>query len=120
MKSAGSWSGRSRTRAGLLALALGVGVVVSSHVSATPAEAIGIHYNYYDNYFKSAETCKARGKKLMKEVSNYISFACHKKKGNSKWSMNIYYDDGFGCFVLRDEFAGGETPRLEPFCGGRA
>lgn len=92
-----------RTRSLLLTGVLIAGfAAVNTHVTAAPAEAIGIHYSYYDNYFKSSETCKARGKKLMKEVSIYVSFSCYKKKGNAKWSMDIYYDDGLGCYLVKE------------------
>lgn len=104
----------------LIAVALAGGLsLASSGLAATPAEAIGIHYSYYENYFKSAETCKARGKQLMKEVSSYVSFRCHKKKSHSKWSMDIYYDNGLGCFAVSVNAREG-TSSAVPWCGGRA
>lgn len=112
--------GKWRTKMVLTAVMFAGGLsLVGSNLAAAPAEAIGIHYSYYENYFKSAETCKARGKQLMKEVSSYVSFTCHKKKNHSKWSMDIYYDNGVGC-IIAPASARSETLSAAPACGGRA
>lgn len=68
-------------------------------VSAAPSQAVGVSYDYYHNYFYSAETCKARGNTLIRENNPYFSYYCHRHAGQTKWSMDLFYEDGFGCFV---------------------
>ncbi len=53
-------------------------------VPASPAQAVGVDYYYYENYFRSAETCKARGKALTKPGSFWFGFLCLKDQGDPK------------------------------------
>lgn len=53
-------SPRPRRRARGITLAVLVGVVVALS-APTAAQAVQVKSHYYDNYFYSAATCKARG-----------------------------------------------------------
>lgn len=83
-----------------IALLLAVAFVVSAiTILAGPASAVEVKAGYYDNYFKNVHTCKSRGNQLMKTQPDWISFRCYKKDGDTKWSMDAYVDDGFGCLA---------------------
>lgn len=90
-------------------------------VNASPADAVEVKHRYYDNYFKNVHTCTSRGKALMKTQPDWITFRCIKYKNDSKFSMDVFVDDGFGCFMptSRDTsaLAGSQPTELKPLCG---
>ena len=110
-----SWSRRVGISI-LLALLAGVG---SSMLMAPPAQALEVKHKYYDNWFKSKETCTARGKSLMRSQPDWISFICYRDAGAARWSMDAYVENGFGCRMAaarETEFAA-ESPGLAARCG---
>lgn len=114
-----------KVRARIAALALGITALVGGTMLVSPpapAQAVGIHSDYYYNYFKSNATCEARGKEMVRTIARWIGYRCWKYNGHSKWSMDLFYDDGLGCrmipaadprTVLREQSAA----EIAPMCG---
>lgn len=100
----------------VLTLLAGVG---GSMLAAPPAQALEVKHKYYDNWFKSKETCKARGNSLMMSQPDWISFICYRDAGAVRWSMDAYVENGTGCRVAatrETEFAA-DSPSLISRCG---
>ena len=114
-------SPRPRRRARGITLAVQLGVVVALS-APTAAQAVQVKSHYYDNYFYSAATCKARGQALMRTQPDWITFLCYRDSGDKKWSMDAYIDDGFGCRVASPAKADslGADSVVAPLCGGIA
>lgn len=89
-----------KTRARLAAFVLGITAVVGGTMLVAPpapAQAVGVHNNYYYNYFYSKATCEARGKEMVRTIAVWIGYRCWKYDGHAKWSMDLFYHDGLGC-----------------------
>lgn len=96
------------------ATAVGLAVVLSAFTWGSPATAaeistpapavssstdIGIlsawQYNTYVDNFKSQATCNSRGYAMVHYdpdfVGKVINWSCHKRSGDSKWSMDTLW-----------------------------
>ncbi|WP_341729730.1 hypothetical protein, partial [Brooklawnia sp.] len=85
--------------------------------SIVPANAVGVQYNYYEDYFYSQGTCISRGRAMTQPGSHWIGFQCVKHSGDTKWSMHLFWDDGLGCRTLPSTESASPESFVVPACG---
>ena len=64
--------------------------------SASPSGThtiLGAWYRYYEDYFTSEGTCKARGDYMKANINGIRAYRCYKiNDWSTKWSMDVYDD----------------------------